>query len=89
MPLLKISRSAAVTSGGHPQAVVAQPTPPRAVEAVGLWLLLRAFASGCTAMTGVEAVSDGISAFREPTVRRVAVKLLALDHSSLYLIEQP
>ena len=31
-----------------------------------LWLLLRAFASGCTAMTGVEAVSNGVTAFREP-----------------------
>jgi Amino acid permease len=33
-----------------------------------VWLLLRAFASGCTAMTGVEAVSNGITAFREPAV---------------------
>src|SRR5205814_8539231 len=32
-------------------------------------LLLRAFASGCTAMTGVEAVSNGVSAFRDPTVK--------------------
>ena len=35
---------------------------------VGLWLLLRAFASGCTALTGVEAVSNGVQAFREPVV---------------------
>jgi hypothetical protein len=34
---------------------------------VGAWLLLRAFASGCTAMTGVEAVSNGVMAFKEPT----------------------
>ena len=32
-------------------------------------MLLRAFASGCTAMTGVEAVSNGVQAFREPVVR--------------------
>ena len=32
------------------------------------WLLMRAFASGCTAMTGVEAVSNGVPIFREPTV---------------------
>jgi amino acid transporter len=56
-------------NGGHPQPVVAPPPVPPAVEAVGLWLLLRAFASGCTAMTGVEAVSNGVSAFREPRVR--------------------
>src|SRR5258707_9143881 len=36
--------------------------------AVSVWLLLRAFASGCTAMTGVEAVSNGVGAFRAPTV---------------------
>jgi len=38
--------------------------PPAA--AVSAWLLVRAFASGCTAMTGVEAVSNGGNAFREP-----------------------
>jgi Amino acid permease len=32
-----------------------------------LWLLAKVFASGCTAMTGVEAVSNGVMAFREPT----------------------
>jgi tetrahydromethanopterin S-methyltransferase subunit G len=45
------------------------PPFPAGVEAVSLWLLLRAFASGCTAMTGVEAVSNGMTAFREPTVK--------------------
>jgi hypothetical protein len=38
------------------------------VEPLAIWLLLRAFASGCTAMTGVEAVSNGVGAFREPKV---------------------
>ena len=33
------------------------------------WLLLKAFASGCTALTGVEAVSNGVKAFREPAVK--------------------
>jgi amino acid transporter len=59
----------AFASGGHPQAVVAPPPPGEAIEAATLWLLLRAFASGCTAMTGVEAVSNGMTAFREPTVK--------------------
>jgi amino acid transporter len=40
-----------------------------ATSAVGLWLLLRAFASGCTAMTGIEAVSNGVPLFRQPTIR--------------------
>jgi len=50
--------------------VPAEPPPPAqpAAEALTLWLLLRAFASGCTAMTGVEAVSNGVDAFRAPSV---------------------
>ena len=56
-------------SGGHPAAVVAPPVLPAATSAASVWLLLRAFASGCTAMTGVEAVSNGITAFREPAVK--------------------
>jgi len=67
--VLAIGVGKAVASGGHPHPVVAPPPLPPATEAVGLWLLLRAFASGCTAMTGVEAVSNGMSAFREPPVR--------------------
>ena len=57
-------------ASGHPAAAVAPPPLPRAVEGVSLWLILRAFAGGCTAMTGVEAVSNGIAAFAEPKVDR-------------------
>jgi amino acid transporter len=59
----------AVSTHGNPQPVVPPSGIPQGTEAVTLWLLLRAFASGCTAMTGVEAVSNGVSAFREPPVR--------------------
>jgi amino acid transporter len=59
----------ALLAGGHPTPAVAPHPPPRALEAAGAWLLLRAFASGCTAMTGVEAVSNGVQAFREPVVK--------------------
>jgi amino acid transporter len=68
--VIVIGVARAVTAGGHPQAVMAPPAPARATETVGLWLLLRAFAAGCTAMTGVEAVSNGVGAFREPAVKR-------------------
>jgi amino acid transporter len=54
-------------SGGHPSPVVAPPAVPAAAAAVSAWLILKAFSSGCTAMTGVEAVSNGVKAFREPT----------------------
>jgi amino acid transporter len=53
---------------GHPDAITKPPPIPAATQAVGLWLILRAFASGCTAMTGVEAVSNAVSAFRAPSV---------------------
>jgi amino acid transporter len=56
-------------SGGHPTPVVALPPPPPVTAAVSYWLLLKVFASGCTALTGVEAVSNGVKAFREPTVK--------------------
>jgi len=56
-------------SGGHPTPVVPLPPPPPVTVAVSFWLLLKVFASGCTALTGVEAVSNGVKAFREPTVR--------------------
>jgi hypothetical protein len=56
----------ALAHGGHPHPVIAPPALGHATEAVGLWLLLRAFASGCTAMTGVEAVSNGVGAFKAP-----------------------
>src|SRR5438105_2785610 len=58
----------ALLAGGEPVPVVSPPAVPAATEAVTLWLLLRAFASGCTAMTGVEAVSNSVSAFRAPSV---------------------
>src|ERR1700738_3670868 len=56
-------------SGGHPIPAVPLPLPPPMTEAVSYWLLLKVFASGCTALTGVEAVSNGVKAFREPTVK--------------------
>jgi len=49
-----------------PHAVVAPPTLPPAVESLSWWLVIRAFASGCAAMTGVEAVSNGVPLFKKP-----------------------
>jgi amino acid transporter len=56
-------------SGGHPTPAAPLPPPPHMTEEVSYWLLLKVFASGCTALTGVEAVSNGVKAFREPAVK--------------------
>jgi amino acid transporter len=67
--VLAIGTYRAMASGGAPQAIVPPPPPPAATGPVTLWLVLRAFASGCTAMTGVEAVSNGMTAFKQPVTK--------------------
>ena len=68
----------AVLGDGHPVAVELPPSVPLASAGIGFWLLLRAFANGCTAMTGVEAISNGISAFKAPAVRNAQRTLAAV-----------
>ena len=75
----------AITAGEHPQAVIAPPPLPPTQEPITLWLFLKAFAAGCTAMTGVEAVSNGVQAFREPVVAS-ARKTLTLIVAILILL---
>ncbi|HZR55660.1 MAG TPA: APC family permease [Terriglobales bacterium] len=65
----------AFAAGGHPTPAVPPPKLTSATEAVTAWLLLRAFSSGCTAMTGVEAVSNGVMAFKEPTTKYARLTL--------------
>lgn len=64
-----------IAAGGHPHAIVTPPHVGPAIEAASVWLILRAFASGCAAMTGVEAVSNGVMAFREPSSKWARVTL--------------
>ena len=71
----------ALLTAGRPEAVTPSPALPTAEVGVSLWILMRAFASGCTAMTGVEAVSNGVSAFRAPAVyyaRRTLTAIIVL-----------
>jgi amino acid transporter len=71
LTLIGVGMWKTVVSGGHPMPVDPVPPPlPRTVEVLGTWMLLKAFASGCAAMTGVEAVSNGVMAFGEPRVKR-------------------
>jgi amino acid transporter len=62
----------AIAAMGHPSPVIAPPQPIQATAGVTAWLLVRAFANGCTAMTGVEAVSNGVPIFRDPSQRGAA-----------------
>ena len=64
-----------------PFRLCAVPRLPAATATLTLWLLAKVFASGCTAMTGVEAVSNGVMAFREPTTvnaKRTLTIIIAL-----------
>jgi len=76
--IILIGIAKAVLQGGHPTPVIPPPTFPKVTEAATLWLLARAFASGCTAMTGVEAVSNGVPIFRKPTVPLAQQTLTAI-----------
>jgi amino acid transporter len=49
-----------------------------AAQPLTLFLLLRAFSNGCTAMTGVEAVSNGVPAFQPPESRNAAATMLTM-----------
>ena len=53
----------------HPVAVIGTPIPIKATETLGILLLLKAFAAGCSALTGVEAIANGVPAFRKPRSR--------------------
>jgi amino acid transporter len=62
-----------------PVAVIGTyPGPIVATKTVGLLLLHKAFANGCTAITGVEAIANGVPAFRRPRVRAAQRTELAL-----------
>ena len=71
-----------IAAGGHPTALAAMPPMPPAHERlVGmalLWLVTKAFSSGCAAMTGVEAVSNGVMAFSEPRAKKAQFTLTVI-----------
>ncbi|HOU14855.1 MAG TPA: APC family permease [Anaerolineae bacterium] len=58
------------------------PTPPQitypVVHSLTLFLILRAFSSGCAALTGVEAISNGVPAFKPPEAKNAAATLTAM-----------
>jgi amino acid transporter len=58
------------------QPLVGQFTYVGAIEPLSLYLLLRSFATGCSAMTGVEAISNGVPAFEKPETRNASITLI-------------
>jgi hypothetical protein len=63
----------------HPVATIGSDLGPRhPTEALGFILVLKAFAAGCSALTGVEAIANGVPAFRRPAVKRAQRTELAL-----------
>ena len=61
-----------------------QPHPP-GLEGLGLFLLLRSYAAGCTALTGVEAVSNGVQALKPPEGRNAQAVMTALGVISIVM----
>lgn len=64
--------------GAPPMGAVAEISP--AIGTITIFLILRAFSSGCTALTGVEAVSNAVPNFKDPSPRnaRIVLALLAM-----------
>ncbi len=64
--------------GDNPAPII--PPPPLGPVAQGatIWMLMHAFASGCTAMTGMEAVSNGMGSFRQPVMRNAYITLTVI-----------
>ncbi len=60
---------------GQPPVEVVAGTASSVVEPLSVFLILRAFASGCSALTGTEAISDGVPAFQDPQPRNAAITL--------------
>jgi hypothetical protein len=53
-------------------------SPAPVVEGLTLFLLLRAFSSGCTALTGVEVISNGVSAFKRPEPKNASITMAGM-----------
>ena len=66
--------------GAAPLAVHETVVPPSGayIGFAYIWLLLRAFSGGCTALTGIEAISNGVKAFKQPEARNAAVTMVAM-----------
>ena len=74
LPLLACGTVRMLTGG----PVVSAPAAAPAAAPLTAFLVLRAFASGCTAMTGIEAISNGVPAFEEPQAKNAGRTLMVM-----------
>lgn len=66
--------------GLTPMAISTEVVAP-SVSPIGfayIWLLLRAFSGGCTALTGIEAISNGVKAFKPPEARNAVITMVLM-----------
>ncbi|MBI1956394.1 MAG: amino acid permease, partial [Acidobacteria bacterium] len=73
--LLAIASLFRFAFGSPPPAVVEVPREASMAESFSFLLLMRAFAPGCTALTGVEAIANGVRAFKAPAARNAQITL--------------
>jgi len=72
---------------GLPPVVHPAPLHPEGpLAAVSIFLILRAFASGCSSMTGLETVSNGVPVFRPPESRNAAITMVTIGGTLIFLI---
>ena len=76
--LLILAGAVRTVTGGIAAVLPAGTPTPSGVSVLTTFLVLRAFANGCTAMTGVEAVSNGVPAFKPPEAKNAAVTLVIM-----------
>jgi amino acid transporter len=74
IPMLAYGAVKLLTEGGTELATVA----PAAIEPLTAVLVLRTFSAGCTALTGIEAISNGVPAFRPPESRNAGRTIVVM-----------
>jgi amino acid transporter len=72
-------------TGDLPTVVDVEAVEHTVLEPLGLFLVLKAFSSGCTALTGIEAISNGITAFKQPRSRNAATTLTWMSSILIFL----
>src|SRR4029079_18424165 len=82
---LIVAGVAQCADGTCPQAEVPHPIAAGTAGGVGVFVILRAFASGSAALTGVESISNGVNAFRRPQGRNAARTLLLMGTLAISL----